>query len=248
MNRIDTTLRTATRTHGRFRLAAATVGLAGALVTVTATATAAEVSTPTPTCAATSATTSWKSAVTNADAALSKALTNLRHGRYAKAAGHLRVMKNQARTANTAATSLIGKPPTDPESDELPGVAAVLRVNGFDHRVTMTLLPLFSSPRGTPRGPGPRSRVDQGRRVSRRHAEDRDRAAPAARDDYVDGLSDGVGAYAQELDAMASALAGTGLTAAGRGAVDHARQIVAATNAEMQPVFGGGERTPPRFR
>lgn len=235
------------RSHGRLGRAAAVTGLVAALVAVTG-APAAQAAETAPTCAATSSTTDWKSAASRADAAWSKAVTNIRHERYAKAADHLRVMKNQARRANTAATSLIGKPPTDPESDELPGVAAVLGVNGFDHRLTMSLLPLFSSRKGhhvvraLRRG---LTRVDACRDVMLSTVI---ALRPAARDDYTDGLSDGIGAYQQELDAMAAALAGPGLTAGGRVAIERARTIVGATDLAMQPVFGGGERTsaPPR--
>ena len=86
-----------------------------------------------------------------ANTALAKARTDLSASQYAKAAKQLRMMKRQTRTANTAATRLIGKPPTDPESDDPPGVTAVLKVSGLDHAITMALVPLCSATRTAPR-------------------------------------------------------------------------------------------------
>lgn len=133
------------RTH---RVAFALLGAAGGLAAATVVPSSAEAATTTGACVATSHTTDWKSALTAADKALGKARFDLRHRHYVKAAKQLRVTKRQALTANTAATRLIGKPPTDPESDDPPGVTAVLRVSGFDHALTMALIPLFSDPKG----------------------------------------------------------------------------------------------------
>jgi hypothetical protein len=231
------------RSHGTRRLAIATFAVAAGLAVATAAPTSAQASAATGSCAATSRTTDWKSHLTAANTAMTKALTNLRHHQYDKATHQLRVMKRQALTANTAASRLIGKPPTDPESDDPPGVTAVLRVSGLDHALTTKLVPLFSDPNGhhvvAPLSKGLNTVVtcrDQmlGKVIALK---------PAARDDYVDGLSDTVAVYPKELTALASALAGDGLTPAGRTAIQQAQRVVTATDAAMERVFGGGERS-----
>ena len=228
------------RTH---RVAFALLGAAGGLAAATVVPSSAEAATTTGACVATSHTTDWKSALTAADKALGKARFDLRHRHYVKAAKQLRVTKRQALTANTAATRLIGKPPTDPESDDPPGVTAVLRVSGFDHALTMALIPLFSDPKGhhvvAPLGKALNTTVAcRDRMLGRVIA-----LKPGARDDYVDGLSDTVPVYAKELTALSTALAGNGPTPAGRTALQRAQQVVTATDAAMERVFGGGERS-----
>jgi len=243
MNHLGSSLQNSTRPRGRHRVAAALLGLVGGLVALT-TATSPADAAAAPTCVAASRTTDWKAASVDASAALAKARTNLARGQYIRAAHHFRVAKNRARTANTAATALIGRPPTDPESDDVSGVAAVIGVNGLDHRITMALVPLFSSPKGHHVVPAlglALDRVDECRSVMLQRVVAQ---SPAALDDYVDGLSDVVGVYSQELNAMAAQLSATGLTSAGRSAITHAEQVVTATNTDMQRVFGGGERSP----
>ena len=235
-------------THGsgrRSRLAIATLGLAGGLVAGTGALSAADAApAATATCVSASTTTDYKSAATGATTALTKALNNIKTGHYAKATRQLQVVKSKARTANRAAASLIGRPPTDPESDDLPGVAAVLKVSGLDHQITMALIPMFSNPKGQhvipPLAKG-LIRVDECRDVM---LGDVIAQSPAARDDYVDGLSDTLPSYAKELSTFTAALAGAALTPAGRTALQRAQSTVSATNADMQRVFGGGERSP----
>ncbi len=238
-----TATRTSIRPRRRHRIAFALLGAAGGLAATTVAPSSVEASTTAGTCVATSHTTSWKAALIAADQALGKARTDLQHHHYAKAARHLRVMKREALTANTAATRLIGKPPTDPESDDPPGVTAVLKVSGLDHAVTMALVPLFSDPKGYhvvgPLGRGLNTVVAcRDRMLGRVIA-----LKPGARDDYVDGLSDTVPVYAKELTALSTALAGDALTPAGRTALQEGQLVVTATGSAMERVFGGGERS-----
>jgi hypothetical protein len=241
--RTPVTTTTRTRSRRTRRVAFALLGAAGGLAVVTTVPSSAEARTTAGTCVATSHTTNWKAALTAADQALGRARTDLQHRHYVKATRHLRVMKRQALTANTAATRLIGKPPTDPESDDPPGVTAVLRVSGFDHTLTMALIPLFSDPRGhhvvAPLGKGLNTVVACRDRMLNRVIA----LKPGARDDYVDGLSDTVPVYAKELTALSTALAGDALTPAGRTALQRAQHVVTATDAAMERVFGGGERS-----
>jgi hypothetical protein len=239
-----TTRTTTTRTVLLCHVATAALGLATGLAVLTAAPSSADASTPADTCVATSPTTDFASAVTRANAAMSKAVGNIRTGHYVRATRHLRVVKRQALTANTAATGLIGKPPTDPESDDLPGVAAVLSAGALDHRITMTLVPLLGDPKGkhvtAPLGTAlNKADVCRDAMLGRVIA-----LKPAARDDYVDGLSDTVPSYHQELTALTTALAGTGPTAVGRAVLLRVQGVVSATTADMDRVFGGGERSP----
>ncbi len=239
-----TTTTTGTRAGLRRRVVTVALGLATGLAVLTAAPSPAHASTAASTCVATSQTTDFKSAITRANAAMTKALGNIRTGHYVWATRHLRVVKHQALTANTAATGLIGKPPTDPESDDVPGVAAVLGAGALDHKITMTLVPLLGDQKGkhvtAPLGTAlNKVAVCRDAMLSKVIA-----LRPAARDDYVDGLSDTVPGYHQELTALTAALAGTGPTATGRAVLQRVQGVVSATTAEMDRVFGGGERTP----
>lgn len=226
------------------RGAVAAFVLAGALTTLTSTTPPAEASTTPSTCAATAHPTGVKPAVAGAKAALAKALADVQAGQYAAAATQLHAVRHQVRVANTVAMSLIGKPPTDPESDDPPGVTAVLQVGALDHRITMALVPLFSGPAGhqiaRPLGKGLNKAVGCRDRMLGQVIALR----PGARDDYVDGLSDTLPSFHQELTAIATPLAGSGLTTAGRAALVQAQQVVSATTTAMEKVFGGGERSP----
>jgi len=225
--------------------------LVGGLAGVTLAAAAMQVTTPSAQAstsegpAVTKATSiTWKAAVTDANTALSRALTKIAHGHYAKATKQLRIMKRKTQAANTAATALVGKPPTDPESDDPPGVTAVLKVSGLDHRITMALVPLFADPHGVhvvpPLGKG-LLMADN----SRDAMLDTVMALNAGKlDDYVDDLSDTMPVYDQELTAMANQLGGDHLTAGGRSYLTRAQEVVSKTQAAMEKVFGGEERTP----
>lgn len=197
-----------------------------------------------PACVHRSSSMSWQSDLASANTALGKALADIKKARYVRATNQLRKLRRKTQTAHTAAAALIGLPPTDPESDDPPGVAAVLRVGGFEHRVTSALVPLFSD--------------RQGRHVVRPMAHGVNQADacrmtmlaqvialnPGVRDDYVDGLSDTLPSYQRELTAIAAQLAGHGVTTAGRTALTKAQLVVSETRRAMNSVFGGGERSP----
>jgi hypothetical protein len=126
--------------HITTHLAAPVIGLTAVAALLTGTSSQA-MATTAATCTPSQPTIAFKPAVTKATAALTKAVGNLQNHQYDKAATNLSIVGHQTRIANTAATALIGRPPTDPESDELPGVAAVQRVAGLDHKVATQLLP-----------------------------------------------------------------------------------------------------------
>jgi len=197
-----------------------------------------------PTCVPRTASIGWQSAVAKAKTALTTALTQMGSGHYRKASHQLNVMRHNTQVAHTKATGLIGSPPTDPESDDPPGVTAVLKVGALEHKVATALVPLFSEQSGHRLG-RPLSRGLK-QAVACRDAMLSKVIAlkPGKRDDYVDGLSDTLSTYDKELTAISSELAAGGLTDAGRTTLTRARNVVSATQAAMQKVFGGGERSP----
>lgn len=150
-------------------------------------------------------------------------------------------MRRNTRIAHTGATALIGRPPTDPESDDPPGVTAVLKVGGFEHRVTMALVPLFGDPHaqrvGRPLPHGLKLAAACRQAMLAKVIA----LKPGKRDDYVDGLSDTLPSYKQELTAISSQLGGHGLTTGGRATLTIVRGVVTETQVAMNRVFGGGE-------
>jgi len=242
MNHTHTTSHPARRsaTH----VAAALVGLSAVAALLTGTSSASSASAASDTCVPTAATVDWKPAVTRAKTALGKALTNVGRQHFNAAAGNLDVLKHETRVAHTAATGLIGKPPTDPESDELPGVAAVQGVAALEHSIAVKVVPGLKNVHhaATVRALG--NELDLAVACRDVMLAKVIALKPAARDDYTDGLADTLPGYDQELKAMTAALAGTGYTGPARTRIDTARTTVTATRADMQRVFGGGERSP----
>jgi hypothetical protein len=244
MQNTDTTRsRDAARTLTR-RLVGTTAGFAVALATFSVSAPSADASTSGATCGATAASTNWQAAVTSAKTALAKAQTNIAKGNYSVAAKQLRAVRHQTDVANAGATWLIGKPSTDPESDDVPGVAAVLKVGALDHRVTMALVPLFADPHGVHTVGSLTNTLLEADTCRDKMLGKVIALKAGKRDDYVDGLSDTLGTFKQELTAIQNQLAGNALTARGRNALSEAQQVVSKTDTAMQKVFGGGERSP----
>ena len=86
----------------------------------------------------------YKTHITQADAAVAPAIQRVQAHQYSQArtsSGHRPEPHQQA---NAEAAALIGKPPTDPESDDLPGPPAVLAASGLDNRVVTRVVPLFN--------------------------------------------------------------------------------------------------------
>ena len=248
MNHHDTTPSTTTSSstsrvrRGATHVAAAFVGLAAVAALLTATTPTATAATS-DTCVPSKATTDFRTPVAKAGAVLTKTLNNLQNQRYDKAAAHLRILGHQVRLANTAATGLIGLPPTDPESDVPPGIPAVQKVAGLDHTITVKLVPTFQNLSndlvvqrlGTKLNVADACRDVMLEKVIGLKA--------AARDDYADGLADTLPGYQKELTAISTALGGSGLTTAARSSLESAQQVVTSTQTDMNRVFGGGERT-----
>ena len=179
--------------------------------------------------------------VREAKEALATAKARLDNGQYWKARRSLRRVRGQLSKAHEAAMAQIGAPPTDPESDELPGPPSVLAVFGLEHRITMGLGPHFDGMT--------RERVVSSLDLTllRAHnkrdvmldgviAENTEEGS-----EYADGMADTLPSYSKEVDLVTQALRLYELSASGRQALDSALERVRATEAKVNEAFGGGE-------
>lgn len=179
--------------------------------------------------------------LTRAKAALNAAVTQVQRHRFWKARRSLRKVRTNLPQAHKAAMSLIGAPPTDPESDDPPGPVSVIAVLGFEHRITMKVVPLFDGMR--------RHRVVGAFRytlwVTHRK---RDRMLDAVieanteeESDYSDEMADTLPSYGKEVKLLTRGLDQYRLTSYGRAGLKHALTRVRATKAKVDAAFGGGE-------
>lgn len=176
-----------------------------------------------------------------ARAALDAAQARLTRHRYTRALASLKTLRYNLWRAHNAAVAKIGKPPTDPESDEPPGPPAVIAVANLEHRVTMVLVPFFN-------GLKKNWVIDPLRYTLRRTHVLRDAmldkviALPAAKgEDYDDDMSDTVPAYKAEVTLVTTALTQYQLNASGRYALTKALARVRATYEKVNARWGGGE-------
>jgi hypothetical protein len=180
--------------------------------------------------------------IQRASAALQRAVTQLRAHHYAEARASLETVRIKGRRAQEIATSLIGAPPTDPESDDVPGPPAVLAVLGLEHRITMQVVDLFNGQKGQRMVRALRTTLwaTHGRRTIML---DKVIALPAegARADYSDGMADTLGIYRQEVTSVTTALETYRLSPSGRIGLRRALVRVKATNLKVNRAFGGGE-------
>lgn len=178
-----------------------------------------------------------------ADDALQRAIAQIRAHHYAKARVSLRTVRRQGAQAQEIATSLIGAPPTDPESDDAPGPPAVLAVLGLEHRITMQVVDLFDGMKRF------RVVVRALRKTLGSTHYRRDVTltkvirlpAEGARADYADGMADTLGIYTQEVRKVTTALKIYRLSPSGRVGLRQALVRVQATKAKVNRAFGGGE-------
>jgi hypothetical protein len=176
-----------------------------------------------------------------ARAALATAAARLERHRYTRALASLKALRYNLWRAHKAAVAKIGKPPTDPESDEPPGPPAVIAVANLEHRVTMVLVPFFN-------GLKKNWVIDPLRytlwrtHVLRDAMLDKVIALPAAKgEDYDDDMSDTVPIYKAEVNLVTTALKEYQLNASGRDGLTGALARVRATYAKVNERWGGGE-------
>ncbi|MCW2767470.1 MAG: hypothetical protein JWO11_3429 [Nocardioides sp.] len=238
----------------RFPRAVTTLGLAMTLVLGagigSATAARPDASRPTPVAQAgrtQGAVVSKSHPVTNevkkAQAALASAAAEIGAGHYLNGRQSLAVVRSQGKAAQVDATALIGKPPTDPESDDPPGPPAVMAVLKLEHSIDTGVVALFDKMT--------RPKVLSALRRTLASTQNRRTimlntviALPpeGAGADYSDDMPDTLGMFSQEVKAISAALATFKLTSSGKSGLTHALARAKATKTKMQKAFGGGER------
>jgi hypothetical protein len=180
--------------------------------------------------------------IQRASAALQRAVTQLRAHRYGEARASLETVRIKGRRAQEIATGLIGAPPTDPESDDVPGPPAVLAVLGLEHRIGIQVVDLFNGQKGQRMVRALRTTLwaTHGRRDIML---DKVIQLPAegARADYADGMADILGTFKQEVTSVTTALKTYRLSPSGRIGLRRALVRVKATNLKVNRAFGGGE-------
>ena len=100
----------------------------------------------TPARAATSTTAA--APLTLSNIALGQARTQIDRRQYSAAITTLAALRTHVRNTNAAAMAQIGKPPTDPESDDPPGPPAVIAALAMENRVTTVLVPRINGKTG----------------------------------------------------------------------------------------------------
>jgi hypothetical protein len=172
---------------------------------------------------------------------LATSVTRLSNHKLHLAIASLDTLAGRIVKANRAARSEIGKPPTDPESDTLPGPPAVLAVMVLEHSVQKTLVPEFDNRK--------RPAVIEALRatlfvtqVRRDNLLDAVLALkPGARGDYSDGLSDTLPVYPQEIRQLTTALSTFSLRPSSRKILTTGQARIRATRVKFDRAFGGGE-------
>jgi hypothetical protein len=180
--------------------------------------------------------------ITRADAALAEAKTQIQAHHPLRAIDALLRVRINVIRANRAARDLIGKPPTDPESDDPPGPPAVFAALALDHRIVSGVVPLFD---GRKRADvvDTLGRVLNATQRQRNLTLDQVIALPPEGDgaDYADDMADRLGVYTREVQQLRTALLTYRLTSAARWKLHNAFLRAIATKAKVNAAFGGGE-------
>jgi hypothetical protein len=181
----------------------------------------------------------WSTPIRRAKAALGQAETFFAQHRYGKGLTALLTLRRTSGNAHRVAIAQIGKPPTDPESDDLPGPPAVLAVVNLDHRIAVRIAALFNRMR--------RADVVTSLRYTLALTQQRRSQMldvvialdpEGERADYADGMADTIPAFTGEVDAIQKGLNTYVLTASGRAGLTAALARAVATRDEVTLVFG----------
>ena len=180
--------------------------------------------------------------IRRARAALARAESRFANHRYGRGLDALVTLRRTAGKAHRAAVDLIGKPPTDPESDEPPGPPAVIKVLGLERAISVRIAALFN---GMTRA----AVVDSLRRIlgitHRRRDAMLDRVIAlnpeGAGGDYDDGMADILPAFTSEVNKLQNGVDTYELTPSGREGLVRALRRAIATRDKVEQRFGGGE-------
>ncbi len=177
--------------------------------------------------------------ISKAQAALDRAIAQVTANRLAQAKASLATVRIKVATAHRAGLAQIGRPPTDPESDDVPGPPSVLAVLALERRVTVGVAAMFDGVRRP-------AVVDAFRQTLRSTHLTRDRmvdrviALPpeGVGADYADGMADTIPSYGNEAAAVSQALRNDQVTPTARVALRHALTRIQATRTRVQRAFG----------
>jgi hypothetical protein len=180
--------------------------------------------------------------ITAANADLAKAVQQVNQKQIAAAIKTLVSLQGNVKKANSNAFALIGKPPTDPESDDPPGPPAVIAALALDHRVTMGIVPLFNGRKRSDIVQELRDTLWVTHTLRQQMLNSVTGLAPeGAGADYSDDMSDTLGLYSTEVTLVTKALQTYQLTASGRRGLTNALARVKLAKATMDKAYGGGE-------
>jgi hypothetical protein len=177
-----------------------------------------------------------------AEAALARTKLYVARRQFGQANTALRSLRVNVGKAHTAGMAQIGKPPSDPESDDPPGPPSVIAVLNMEHHVATGLVPLFNRMKEV-------AVVNALQDTLKSTYDDRDRmlnrviALPpeGAGSDYSDSMSDTLAIYPVEVNQITDGLREFQLIQPGRRDLDYDLKRVRATQAKVNKAFGGGE-------
>ena len=183
-----------------------------------------------------------KSDVAAAKAALARATTKAAAGDVAGTTTALAAVRSHAKKANTGAQALIGAPPTDPESDDVPGPPAVTAALKLDAAIVTAVVPLYGRGRArlvkalnTTLTAAQKSRLPMLKQVA---------ALPPEGDgaDYADGMADMLAIFTKEVKVLTTGLQGAPATGSAHTGLKQALARAKQANAIATRAWGGGER------
>jgi len=186
-----------------------------------------------------------QSDVKAAKAALTQATTRAKADDVAGTTSALATVRSHTKKANTGAQALIGAPPTDPESDDVPGPPAVTAALKLDAAVVKALAPVV---KGSPARlvkaldatllAAQKSRMPMLKQVAALPPE-------GGGADYADGMADTLTLFANEVKVLTTALQAAPATGAVHTALQKAQTRAKQAKAIVDKAFGGGERPAP---
>ena len=185
----------------------------------------------------------YQAHIAQADDAVARAIRRVHSHQYSRARTALATARSHIRQANAGAAALIGKPPTDPESDDLPGPPAVLAALRLDNRVVTRVVPLFNGMTRPLMLDALRSTLGVTQNV-RTTVLNKVTALPAEGDgdDYADGMADTLPMYSTEVVVISNALQKFSLSPTGNDGLTAALRRARDAEAKMNAAYGGGER------
>ena len=226
-----------TRRQRRISGSIAGLGIAVALTLAPGMDTATAAGTAAP------AASSYTTHITQANTAVDRAVRKIHSHQYSGARRDLAIARGHIKNANAGALALIGKPPTDPESDDLPGPPAVLAALRLDNRVVTRVVPLFNGMNRPLVLDALRSTIGVTQNV-RTTVLNKVTALPAEGDgdDYADGMADTLPMYSHEVAVIAGGLKTFRLAPSGKVGLTAALRRARDAEAKMNAAYGGGER------